>query len=230
MLTLNKPHFFNTVRKSLFGGQLSQDQVTVLETIIDVFAEDGLSQSDSDLDQLAYVLATPYHEVGRDLDPKSENLNYTAKRLTAVWPARFKTAAAAAPYAHNPEALANKVYGGRFGNGPEASGDGWRYRGRGFVQITFRDNYKRLGDAMGIDLVGNPDLALNRIIAAKILVTGMIAGYFTGKALSDYFRPGKADFVNARRIINNDAAANGERVATYARKFRAALKFGDPAK
>ena len=87
-----------------------------------------------------------------------ENLNYSAERLCAVWPSRFPNLEAAAPYHRNPEAIANKVYSGRMGNGPEDSGEGFAFRGRGVVQLTGRDNYQRCGDGLGVDLVGNPDL------------------------------------------------------------------------
>ena len=85
----------------------------------------------------------------------TENLNYSAQRLCQVWPKRFPTVKDASPYAHNPEALANKVYGGRMGNTKE--GDGWRYRGRGLKQLTGHDNYEAEGKALGVDLIGDPD-------------------------------------------------------------------------
>lgn len=74
-----------------------------------------------------------------------ENLNYSAERLTVVWPKRFPTLTSAQPYARNPEKLANKVYADRMGNGDEASGDGWRYRGRGPIQLTGKNNYLAAG-------------------------------------------------------------------------------------
>ena len=86
-----------------------------------------------------------------------ENLNYSAKRLTQVWPKRFPTLEKAQPYANNPEKLANFTYGNRNGNGPEDSGDGWKYRGRGFIQITGRANYQACGDGLGADVVEDPD-------------------------------------------------------------------------
>src|SRR5699024_11368386 len=78
-------------------------------------------------------------------------LKYSAERLTEVWPSRFPTLAAAQPVARNPEALANQVYSNRMGNGAPESGDGWRYRGQGPMQLTGRDNYQRFADAIGDD-------------------------------------------------------------------------------
>jgi putative chitinase len=102
-----------------------------------------------------FFLAQIGHESG-GLHITEENLNYSAERLCAVWPSRFPNVAAAQPYARNPERLANRVYGGRMGNGPEESGDGWRYRGRGYIQITGRDGYARVGRIAGRDFVANP--------------------------------------------------------------------------
>ncbi len=85
-----------------------------------------------------------------------EGLSYSAERLMAVWPRRFPDPAAAKPFARNPEALANNVYGGRMGN--VNPGDGYRYRGRG-PQITGRENYKLAERGTGLSLLANPDLA-----------------------------------------------------------------------
>jgi len=85
-----------------------------------------------------------------------ENLNYSAKRIRQVWPSRFSSVAKAIPFAHNPERLANIVYN-RYGNVGH-KGWGWKYRGRGFMQTTFVDNYQKVKDVTGIDVVSNPDL------------------------------------------------------------------------
>lgn len=87
-----------------------------------------------------------------------ENLNYSAPRLLQVWPTRFQSEADTIGYAGQAQALANKVYANRMGNGDEASGDGFRYRGRGLIQLTGKANYKRCRDAIGIDIVTNPHL------------------------------------------------------------------------
>ncbi len=97
----------------------------------------------------------------------AENMNYSPQRLINVWPNRFPTLESALPYGRNPERLGNKVYGGRLGNGAENSGDGFRYRGRGLIQITGRDNYVRIGKVMGVQgLVELPDSLLEPRYAA----------------------------------------------------------------
>lgn len=88
-----------------------------------------------------------------------EDLNYSAARLCVVWPNRFPNEAAASPCARAPEQLANTVYADRLGNGNAASGDGWRFRGRGLIQITGRDNYQRFADAMGMTIDAAADHA-----------------------------------------------------------------------
>lgn len=104
--------------------------------------------------RLAHTLAQSSVETG-GFTRLVENLNYTAERIRAVWPSRFATVAAAAPFARNPEALANKVYGGRFGN--VRAGDGWKYRGRGTKQTTFRDNYAEVQAVTGLNVLDDPD-------------------------------------------------------------------------
>lgn len=95
-----------------------------------------------------------------------EGLNYTAQRLTQVWPKRFPTLDAAAPFAGNSRALANKTYGGRFGNiGPD---DGWLYRGRGPLMTTFRDNYAEAEELTGLPLLAQPDLLLSAAVGFDV--------------------------------------------------------------
>lgn len=121
----------------------------------DLFQRFGL---DASATRLGFFLAQVGHESG-GLTITVENMNYSAERLTKVWPTRFPTLASTQPFARNPEQLGNSVYANRMGNGPPDSGDGFRYRGHGYIQITGRDGYEEVGAIAGLDLVGDPDLA-----------------------------------------------------------------------
>ena len=108
--------------------------------------------------RVAMYLAEVFHESG-NLRYREENLNYSADGLLKTWPSRF-TKEKAQLYAHKPEKIANYVYASRMGNGNEASGDGWRFRGRAFIGITGRDNYQKYADSEWCvgDLMKNPDM------------------------------------------------------------------------
>jgi putative chitinase len=121
-----------------------------------LFKEYGISEKAV---RKEYFLAQIAHETG-GLTRSVENLNYSAERLTKIWPTRFPTVESAKPFANNSEKLANKVYSNRMGNGPPESGDGYRYRGRGYIQITGKDGYRQTGLRAGIDLVSNPERAI----------------------------------------------------------------------
>lgn len=101
-----------------------------------------------------------------------ENLNYRAETLMKLWPKRFPTLEVANEYARNPKKIANKVYASRMGNRDEASGDGFRFRGRGAIQLTGYSNYFHAGKALGIDFVKEPDLVATPQYAA------LTAGWF----------------------------------------------------
>jgi putative chitinase len=106
--------------------------------------------------RLAHFLAQCGHESG-GFRATQENLNYSAKGLNGIFKKYFPTEAAAAPYARNPQKIANKVYANRMANGDEASGDGYKFRGRGYIQLTGRANYTEFGKAIGEDIATNPD-------------------------------------------------------------------------
>ena len=133
--------------------------------------------------RIAAFLAQTSHESG-GYTMLSENLNYKAATLAACWPNRFAVlgpdkkpikdkagkmtpTAVANAIAGKPELIANLVYSSRMGNGPAESGEGWAYRGRGLKQLTGKFNYEKCGADLGIDLVGNPDLLLEPIYAAR---------------------------------------------------------------
>lgn len=133
-----------------------------------------------------------------------ENLYYSANALMRVWPSRFPDYDVAEKYANNPAKIANKVYAGRMGNTED--GDGWKYHGRGLIQLTGKDNYTRCGEALGIDLVNNPYLLLEPEFAAAS------AGWFWRKhglnQLADL-----GDLVAITKRINGGIHGIDDRVA-----------------
>ena len=105
----------------------------------------------------AAFLGQVAHESGQ-LNKVQESLNYSPRRVMEVWPSRFKDFEEATKYARNPEKLANRVYADRLGNGPESSGDGFLYRGRGLIQVTGRANYVRVSKMLDMPaIVSMPD-------------------------------------------------------------------------
>lgn len=144
--------------------------------------------------QAAYVLATAHHETGR------------YKWLREVW---------------GPTA-AQKRYEGRKDLGNTTRGDGKKFMGRGFVQITGRRNYLDWSKRLGLDLIKEPQLAEQPAIAARIIVEGMKLGTFTGRKLADYITLQRSDFVQARKIVNGMDKA--DLIAGYAREFDKLLK------
>ncbi len=107
--------------------------------------------------RVAHFLAQCGHESG-GFRVTQENLNYSAKGLMGIFKKYFPTEAIANQYARQPQKIANKVYANRMANGSEASGDGYKFRGRGYIQLTGRDNYTQFGKAIGVDIPSNPDL------------------------------------------------------------------------
>jgi len=205
---MNRTVFFNNIRISLFNGSLSTDQVKGISAIIDKMEK-------FDPRWLAYALATAYHETGGKMVPITENLNYSASGLRATFPKYF-TAVEAERYARKPEAIANRAYANRMGNGPEESGDGNRWKGRGLVQITGKDNYSKYG------IENTPDKALDPVMAVTIMFDGMTSGKFTGKKLSDYFNATTTDWAGARKIINGTDRA--DKIAAEAMQFYRAIR------
>jgi putative chitinase len=214
---MDKTTFFITAR-AIMGGRLTQKQVDSIEAIL---AEADARRVSNEW--LAYILATAQGESGLDYS-KRENMNYSESRLQEMaadpnyrrW--RERLDGRFSEYARQPKKLANLVYHSILGNGDEASGDGWTYRGWGLVQITGKDNYAKVGRLVGVDLVSDPDASLQIGLAARALIYGIRDGIYTGKKASDYL-PG--DYVNARRVINGTFEA--QKYAGYARAFDAAL-------
>lgn len=157
--------------------------------------------------RLQMFLAQIGHE-SAGLRVQEENLNYSATRLRQVWPGRFRSAAAAAACANRPEALANRVYGGRMGN--VEPGDGWRYRGRGYIQLTGREAYREVGRRSGLMLEDQPDLALDPLHALPIACS-----FWDWKAINPICDSG--DFAAVTKRINGGTVGLEDRLAWLAR-------------
>ena len=116
--------------------------------------------------RLAHFLAQAGHESG-GFKLVKENLNYGSKGLLTIFKKYFPTEAKALQYERKPEKIANLVYGGRMGNGPEASGEGFKFCGRGYIQLTGKDNYTAFGKAINEDVIANPDLVASKYALAS---------------------------------------------------------------
>lgn len=165
----------------------------------------------------AFIAQTGHESAG--LSRLSENLYYSdAERVARIFRSGFDTNKNgviepaeidfARAYTRNPEKLANRAYAGRGGNGDETSGDGWRFRGRGLIQVTFRDNYFRCGKALGLDLMANPDLLLEYLNAAR-----SAAWYWQTNGCNEL--SDKGDFLAVTRRINPPAEGQADRVARF---------------
>lgn len=185
--------FFAASRTAPFGGSLSQSQVDGINALLNAWASLG----DGDNRKLAYVLATTFHETAQTMQPIYEegSRDYFNK--------------------YEPGTPLGKELGNTI------RGDGFLFRGRGFVQLTGRANYLKAGRALALDLAGTPDLALELSVAARVAFRGMTEGWFTGKKLGDYFTPTACDYLDARRIINGTDQAG--KIAVYAKQFDVAL-------
>ena len=169
--------------------------------------------------RLAHFLAQVCHETD-GLTIRVESLNYSAPRLAQVWPSRFGDPAVAARYAHAPEKLAEKTYGGRMGNGPEGSGDGWKYVGRGLLQITGREAYETYGRALGIPLAEDPDLAISADWALKIAAAEWAASTRRGKTCNEM--ADADDVEGVTRAINGGLIGFASR-KDWLRRWKSAL-------
>ncbi len=200
-MSIDRRIFFDRVRGTLFAGKLLAGRVEGLEHLLDVWEARHAGQ---DVRWLAYALATAYHETG-----------FTMRPVTEQGGAVYLT------YMYDPKSANPKRAALAKANGNIHSGDGVRYCGRGYVQLTWANNYQRIGGMIGIDLLSHPERALEPDIAARILYEGMIGGWFSGVGLGRYLDAQTTDWKNARRIINGFDCA--DRIAVYAKAFYAAL-------
>jgi putative chitinase len=146
-------------------------------------------------ERVAGFLSQVAHESG-GFKFVEENLNYSAPALRSVFGKYFTDDTQANAYSRYPEKIANKVYANRMGNGDEASGDGWKYRGRGLIQLTGKDNYAACGNALGVDFVSDPDLVASPDFAA------LSAGWY-------WFTRHVNNYADAKDIVGMTKRVNG---------------------
>ena len=183
-------------------GRLSQEAVDNINLIVETCEKYKLSYP-----QAAYLLATTYHETAHTFKPIEEYGKGKGRKYGTIYT--------------NSKGVKYGIAGSD-GSTYLYSDYPHLYYGRGFVQLTHWVNYKFAGEQLGIDLINNPDLALQPKYAAEILVKGSKNGWFTGKKLSDYINDKKKDYINARRVINSLDKA--QLIASYAVVFEKALR------
>lgn len=209
---MNRASFFSIVRRTLFDGKLTEDQVKGMEGILDAFDEVG----DKDQDTLAYALATAYHETGRRMVPVREGFASTdlgARRAVVALAKKRGPKSAVAKYSQ------------------PVPPHGHVYYGRGHVQLTWLDNYRASSADAGVDLVENPDAMLDPKISARVLIRGLMDGRWNGKGKGLDYYEGDDEFLSdaeaaeARRTVNVQDKAM--LIAGYHRRFYDALDAAD---
>ena len=203
----NPAGFFASVRSGILGPTLDESEVEGCEAILE--AMDG-----APLSHAAYALATAFLETASTMQPVAE--------------ANWLSVAARERYFFRMYDIGGARPGVARTLGNTTPGDGVKFAGRGYVQLTGRRNYKHAGDEIGLDLLLTPSAAMMPLAAAKIMRGGMDEGWFTGKKFADYLKPGgpavRSQFVAARRIINIQDRAHD--IAGFALQFQTALQAG----
>ena len=179
--------------------QLGIDAATWYTPLIDMFARYNINTTQ----RQAFFIGQCQHE-SNNFRTLEENLHYSADGLMRTWPSRFPSPDVAQQFANNPEKIANKVYAGRMGNTEE--GDGWRFHGRGIIQLTGRDLYVACSTALGFSFVDTPELLTQPKYAA------LAAGWYWGKrglnSLAD-----KRDYPEMTKRINGGLLGLADRIA-----------------
>ena len=201
----DRRRFFRAVRESIFRGRLSRQQVAGMEALLTAWEREWRMQ---DMRHLAYCFATAWHETAHTMQPVRETLAKSDRQAIARL---RKWARKVSPRRRQTVLEYARVH----------PSTGKAYFGRGYVQLTWRRNYRRLGERLGIDLERHPELAMRPDIAARILYCGMIEGLFTGRKLEEFIRGEHCDYVAARQTVNGLDRAR--LIAGVAEEFQAAL-------
>ena len=165
--------------------------------------------------RLAHFLAQCGHESG-GFRATQENLNYSAKGLTGTFKKYFPTEAAATPYARNPVKIASKVYGGRMGNGPESTQEGFKFRGRGYIQLTGKENYTAFGKSINEDILSNPD----KVASSYALLSA--AWFFSKNGLHKMADEGASDAVVTKitKRVNGGTIGLADRIKHFKEYYK----------
>jgi len=174
--------------KSVGGLKLEKLKGHIPDTVIAQIPDTAAKFEINTPLRLAHFLAQCGHESGGFRLTK-ENLNYSAKGLNGTFKKYFPTLESAAPYERKPEKIANKVYGNRMGNGPESSGEGAKFCGRGYIQLTGKDNYTAFGKSINEDMTANPD----KVASSYALLSA--AWFFSKNGLHKMADEGASDLV-----------------------------------
>lgn len=202
-MAINRVFFFKQVRSTLFTGKLTQEQVDGMTVILDEWEQHHAAKDDR---WLAYALGTTFHETGFRMQPIHEKGGKEYFRRNYDVTGRNPT-------------RARKMENVNPGDGP-------LFHGRGFVQLTWRMNYRKMGTIFGVDLTSSEtaaDGALQPALAAKIMFRGMEDGIFTGRKFAQYFSGTTERWRAARAIINGTDCADV--IEGHALKFYAALSY-----
>jgi len=178
-----------------------------LEKFVEGFNETFEHFDISTPERMAMFIAQTAHESG-NFATTSENLFYSAKGLNGTFKKYFSTVAVAEPYAKKPEKIANRVYCNRMGNGDEASGEGYKYRGRGIIQLTGKDNYTHCGNALELDLLTDPDSVADNPVAV------LSAGWFWDTRKLNTWAD-KGDVLTVTKKINGGTIGLADRKKHY---------------
>lgn len=200
---MNREFFFDTVGRTIFEKELTPSQVAGMTAILDAWERRFVEH---DRRWLAYILATAFHETAYTMQPVRETLAESEARAIEILEAAFAAGRLSwvkTPYWRRDE-------------------DGRSWHGRGLVQLTHKRNYEAMSVLTSIDLVADPDRAMEMDAAVTILIEGMLQGSFTGHKLADHLNATTEDWVNARRIVNGTDRA--EKLAAYAMAFHAAIR------
>ncbi len=193
---MDRKFFFDYIRIQLFAGKLSQKQVNGLTAILDEWEKNYSQYSNK---WLAYMLATVHHETDKSMQPIEEYKKGKQYAYGKTLKLKTDKLGQHIPYTNT------KVL----------------FYGRGFVQLTWYENYERIGQKLNLDLIHHPERVLELPTAIEILFKGMMNGWFTGVSLSKFLDAQKSDWVNARKIINGLDKAKA--IADYAKAYYAAI-------